>query len=185
MTFMALKGSRARPLPSLMLGRMLAFSVWRLASTFLRRPSTRTSRIRPRPRLSRQAKTGGFTAYPEAVSQFSGKAKLQFPGDTVFTQCVEDGTGEIQVTSIRDAVHRLLENGNVDLLKLDCEGGEWSILADRTALRRINFVTMEYHLNGKQEVHDLIALLEEGGLEIHFRRQDGVNNGRIRAARKW
>jgi hypothetical protein len=38
---------------------------------------------------------------------------------------VADG-GEIRMISIRSAIELL--GGAVDLLKLDCEGGEWNIL---------------------------------------------------------
>jgi len=39
--------------------------------------------------------------------------------------------------------------GDIDLLKLDCEGAEWDIFECKDAWRAVRALTMEYHLWAK------------------------------------
>lgn len=59
-----------------------------------------------------------------------------------------------------------------DLLKIDCEGGEYDLLfhAGEEALRRIRHIAMEYHDGVTPWSHrDLIAFLESNGFETRRR----------------
>src|SRR5438552_4296179 len=91
--------------------------------------------------------------------------------------------GEVKVTAISDAICRIAKDGFVDLLKLDCEGGEWNIVEDTEAMKRIAKVTMEYHLTGSKAVKDLLAILRNIGFHIDFVHGDGDKYGRIHARR--
>ena len=56
-----------------------------------------------------------------------------------------------------------------DLLKLDCEGAEYSILfsAPRSVLERFKYIVMEYHDNVTQYNHeDLMRFLTEQGFQV-------------------
>ena len=135
------------------------------------------------PNLDRQSEIGQFTVFHEAVGLSDGKAVLEFPGDTVFTRCMPSPAGEVKVTAISDAICRIAKDGFVDLLKLDCEGGEWNILEDTEAMRRIANLTMEYHLTGSKAVKDLLAILRDMGFHIDFVHGDSDKYGRIHARR--
>ena len=54
------------------------------------------------------------------------------------------------------------------MLKLDCEGGEWSLFEDVESWKRIEALTMEYHLWAKpgSTLDDLRHKLSELGFEI-------------------
>jgi Methyltransferase FkbM domain len=54
--------------------------------------------------------------------------------------------GNIAQCAFAEAVTRL---GQVDLLKLDCEGAEWAILSDPAPWRSVRSLVMEYHLWAK------------------------------------
>ena len=41
---------------------------------------------------------------------------------------------------------KVAEAQNIDLLKMDCEGGEWEVLKDISLLRRTKHFVMEFHL---------------------------------------
>ena len=75
------------------------------------------------------------------------------------------------------------ETGNVDLLKIDIEGGEWRILSDsRLAALKARVIVMEWHERGSPSPnpHDsAVSLLEGGGYTIvedrlSAHRQNGV-----------
>jgi hypothetical protein len=62
------------------------------------------------------------------------------------TQANEEG--EIEIEPLAEAIHRL--GGQVDLMKIDCEGAEWDLFEDGDSLRRVKEIRMEYHLvNGR------------------------------------
>jgi hypothetical protein len=55
--------------------------------------------------------------------------------------------------------------GNVDLLKLDCEGAEWQILQDVDTMRHVRSVRMEYHKNGGHTLDELLGLARDAGFD--------------------
>lgn len=72
----------------------------------------------------------------------------------------------------------------MDLVKLDCEGAEWSILQDRGAWENVGHLTMEYHLFERQQTHEEIArMVEAAGFTIKFQKID-PNGGFIYASNK-
>jgi hypothetical protein len=56
----------------------------------------------------------------------------------------------------------------VNLLKMDCEGSEFEILADIDPRHwaRIDRLAMEYHLGGNRRRNELVAVLERNGFEV-------------------
>jgi FkbM family methyltransferase len=55
-----------------------------------------------------------------------------------------------------------------DCVKLDCEGGEYSLFrnADRSLLRRIDTIVLEYHPNG--DVAELVDILRDTGFTVEM-----------------
>jgi hypothetical protein len=73
--------------------------------------------------------------------------------------------GGVQQISFSDAAQRL--GGYIDLLKLDCEGGEWSLFEDFDTWRRVRYLTMEYHLWAKPgaTIDSLVKILVSLGFD--------------------
>jgi hypothetical protein len=93
----------------------------------------------------------------------------------------------VSALSLADAF-AMLEIETCDLLKLDCEGAEYSILFDtpRTVLELIQRIVMEYHDNVVQYTHrDLARFLDEQGFEVEtFQNPVHSYLGYLRAVRK-
>jgi len=80
----------------------------------------------------------------EGVSGHDGFGSFAQEGESMVGQCTESETGDIPVVSLQTAIKRM--GGAVDLLKLDCEGSEWSILENLEPFAAVRCVRMEYHL---------------------------------------
>ena len=95
----------------------------------------------------------------------SGQATLFFQENSLHSTLLPATHGEIALTAFRDAVDQM--GSAVDLLKLDCEGGEWALLEDVQTWRRVRQLTMEYHLWAKPNstTEGLTNRLRELGLE--------------------
>jgi hypothetical protein len=93
--------------------------------------------------LSQHSVAVGAEYFLDAVRRIEGQVSLRLKEDSL-PSIVECGvTGSINQISLSKAVERL---GEVDLLKLDCEGAEWSIFSDPDPWSRIRSLTMESHL---------------------------------------
>lgn len=104
-----------------------------------------------------------ITIVDKAMSDTRGKARIS-----------NDGGGsrlgakgwEVDVITFMD-----LGLGEIDILKLDCEGSEWTVLRGipKSQMQRINYITIEYdaHLPeivGKlAETHSVTTLGDKGG----------------------
>lgn len=113
----------------------------------------------------------GIEVFESGVSAADGRAEIIDNGLSLYNQVGASPNGSIQLTSIRSAMDRL--GPTVDLLKLDCEGAEWSIMSDRACLRRAKHIAMEWHLGGADslELHELVRLLKEEGFAIESLRE--------------
>lgn len=67
---------------------------------------------------------------------------------------------------------------HVDVLKMDCEGGEYDILTPdaEEPLRKVQAIRMEYHLGRADEV---IAVLRRCGFRLSLQRADRPDSGRL------
>jgi FkbM family methyltransferase len=110
----------------------------------------------------------GITIHAAGVGSRSMTGRMDCGGATIegALQPLEDGTGTIRIVSIREAINAT--GGHVDLLKMDCEGAEWDILQDVSALQDVDKITMEYHLDGGTErtLPNLIVHLKHAGFRI-------------------
>lgn len=127
--------------------------------------------------LHHQSEIGGFTVFNQAVAGAPGFARLVMGADSVFTRTISEAGGEIPIIGIYEAIRRL--GGKADVLKLDCEGCEWTILQRKETLGPTRFLTLEYHLSDGQTLAEISRLVAQAGFQIGFLREDGDRNGRI------
>jgi FkbM family methyltransferase len=95
-------------------------------------------------------KDAKIVLFNEGVSGEDSMGRLVTSGSSRYTATTKDSKGGIKLTGIESVIGRL--GGEIDLLKLDCEGAEWDIFLRIGAFRRIRQIRMEYHLG---EGHDL------------------------------
>ena len=104
----------------------------------------------------------GANLYREGVSNKSGRGSVSCSGESRLGKCEIASTGGVAVTAFREVVARM--GGEIDLLKLDCEGAEWDILEDSESLRAVKHVVMEYHLTGEgRSLEQLLAIFSARG----------------------
>ena len=104
--------------------------------------------------MSNQAQIAEFQYFLEAVGLKKEMISLDFNEDSVQTRSVQDNNGNISKISFKEAIKRL--GGKVDLLKIDCEGGEWEIFEDFETWKKIGNLSMEYHLFNKNQTEELV-----------------------------
>jgi hypothetical protein len=80
------------------------------------------------------------------------------------------------MVSIHDALARFV--GDIDLLKLDIEGGEGAILTDIDArwLRRFSVIIGEFHPEVVDEAHLRFIVADQGFIEYDWHTVDGGRN---------
>ncbi len=107
-------------------------------------------------------------AYYEAVTKDNCKVKLEFRESSLHTTTQHSEEGIIKGTALREIINRA--GGKIDILKMDCEGGEWEIFEDESSFRQIQGITMEYHLWAKQgsSATGVAETLKRLGFEIIF-----------------
>jgi FkbM family methyltransferase len=118
--------------------------------------------------LDANAATLNAKVFYEAVTKEDCKVQLQFGETDLHTTTLQTKHGEVTGISFRKVIAR--GNGKIDLVKMDCEGGEWEILEDKDAWKNIRSLTMEYHLWAKpnSNVNDLFKSLERLNFEVIF-----------------
>jgi FkbM family methyltransferase len=110
----------------------------------------------------------GATFFPEAIGSSDGKVSLRLSEDgTLFSVAQRDASGQINQRSFASAVANL---GKVDLLKLDCEGAEWDLFADRRPWSSVGQLQMEYHLWAREGLS--VAMLRRILSQLDFTKID-------------
>jgi hypothetical protein len=104
--------------------------------------------------------------YPEAIGADDGWVEMNGSAGSLFAIAKPSANGKIKKTSMAEALDRL--GGTADLLKLDCEGAEWELFEMNDIWRRINRLTMEYHLwaNPNMDVPEMIKRIKDLGFRI-------------------
>lgn len=114
-------------------------------------------------------------AFDNAIAATSGELildlthgePLQFQSHATKASRIKKGL-PVQAFSLADAL-KMLEIESCDLLKMDCEGAEYSILFSTPAsvLARVERIVLEYHENIVKYMHpDLVHFLEGHGYEV-------------------
>jgi FkbM family methyltransferase len=113
--------------------------------------------------------------FPYAVAKEGGDV-------TMFTRCDSlcgariEPCGDLKVQSI--AAREVAKGEDIDLLKMDCEGSEWSILEETNLLKRTKDFFLEYHLTGGHTIQELYGLVEGAGHRVtrHLPRREYHTN---------
>jgi FkbM family methyltransferase len=128
---------------------------------------------RIQPVLQQNATKVGACMFPEAVGGVDGYVKMiddSFSGNAR-TERAETSFHAIPQVTLEKVIQRL--GGEVDLLKIDCEGAEWQILSDDHSLRKIKRMRMEYHLWGGRSFDELAEVVARHKFEIIHHRPQG------------
>lgn len=126
-----------------------------------------------RPYLLKNMEQVFATVFMEGVAGEDGFGSFTQSGESMVGQCSLNKSGLIPVVSLRRAIDRI--GGEVDLLKLDCEGAEWAIFESPGILDSVKMIRMEYHLTKPgQSVSRLDQILGEMGFSaIRVAQNDG------------
>ena len=125
-------------------------------------PAATIHAYEPNPRItpfiSQNLAPVDVTFFAEGIGSQSGFASGIDQSESRLGQFTVGATAGIKVISLQEAVDRL--GGNIDLLKLDCEGAEWEIFRDPQPFANIKSVRMEYHLTGDRTITDVKQIVE-------------------------
>jgi FkbM family methyltransferase len=134
-------------------------------------PNAKVKSFEPHPETFRFLAANGrefaFECFNFAVGSQNGDAFISSL-DESRANCVSasltNAGVQISVKSLRDMILR--ESSQIDLLKLDCEGGEWDIFQDAEPFQRVDEIRMEYHLVDSKSLEDLRKAADRIGFEI-------------------
>jgi FkbM family methyltransferase len=146
----------------------------------LNAPESRVIAIEPAPdtceRLRKVIHEHGFSSrcviYQAALGPQDGSTTMDLRSESQFRST---GGGNTSVPVF--TLDSIVQDAAVDLLKLDIEGSEYSILAPAPprCLKHIQRITMEYHPNGSPG--DITPPVERAGLKCVSLRDDGGGYG--------
>jgi FkbM family methyltransferase len=131
--------------------------------------------------LKSQARTARFTYSMQAVGLTDGRVSLDYHADSVQTQSRLDESGEIAQVSFAEVVSRA--GGTIDFLKLDCEGAEWQLFADRASWKHIKHLGMEYHLWPNHSCDEVRQVVRDLGFSITRQTRSAERFGLLWASR--
>jgi len=133
-------------------------------------PAATIHAYEPNPRilnvLQQNVTRVGASIFPEAVGTVDGYVKIvdeSFSGNAI-TERAEASSYAIPQVCLEKVIQRL--GGEVDLLKLDCEGAEWQILSDDHSLAKVKRMCLEYHLRGGRTFDQLAEVVARHKFEI-------------------
>lgn len=136
------------------------------------------------PHLLNNTALFSIAIHPEAIGAQAGWIDMESSGSSLLARTVASESGKIKMTAIDTALDRI--GGAVDLLKLDCEGGEWQLFEHVSAWKKIRRLTMEYHLWAKPEleVPEMLKMIRNIGFRItHLNEAPELKWGVLHATR--
>jgi FkbM family methyltransferase len=115
------------------------------------------------------------------VSAERGRGSMVFEGGFTSHAFVEPGAaGDVELETLADILDRTGEP-TVDLLKIDCEGGEYDVLRG-PVLQRVGAIVGEYHVVEGHHPSDLVETLTDAGFRV-WMEPVVRNHGRFHALR--
>lgn len=111
--------------------------------------------------------------YQEAVGARDGNGYCIDSGDSRMA-IFKNGVGHSKMIGFSTALDRI--GHQIDLLKIDCEGGEWEIFENPIPFQKVKSIRMEYHLLGGKTFDDLMKAADRIGFEI-VKLQENTNFG--------
>lgn len=135
------------------------------------------------PWLEQNAEGTRIHIVPCAVSERAGTVPFDMSYDSTLGHIADDNDLTINCISAAEVA----EGQPIDLLKMDCEGSEWSILRDATLLRRTRDFRLEYHLGEGHSLDELRSLVEAGGHRVQalIKGRDGGKFGLLHSTREF
>jgi len=127
--------------------------------------------------LKKNAESTRIQVFPYAVCLEAGEVIMETRFESTCGGKVSPG-GNLRVEAV--ASSQAAEGRPIGLLKMDCEGSEWTILRDESLLRRTKDLVLEYHAWEGHTVEELRSLVEKGGhriLRLEARREYHPNFG--------
>lgn len=160
-------------------GSFTAWAAWQA-------PQARLLAVEPEPRnfrdlllnVERNQLGHRVECVESALAAVSGTIELHVPlhRDTTSTFAASGSRVEVEAISLSDLLDRM--DGRIDLLKLDCEGAEWTVLSELPGelWSIISRIVMECHATSVNRVEDMIVLLQNSGfgVEVIERNPSGV-----------
>ena len=134
-------------------------------------PSAKIHAYEPNPQVTEYTQKNldqadKIALFKEGIASVSGFASMKDCSESRLSQLELGGTDGIPITSLAHAIDRL--GGSVDLLKLDCEGGEWDIFKDYKSFKQVKYIHMEYHLTDEKTLEDFKKIVKEIGFQIDW-----------------
>ena len=116
------------------------------------------------PYLKRNVMAAGIQVFGEAVGRQDGRVRMVDWDDSNQARVRTAPEGEIDQVGLHRVIARI--GSRIDLLKLDCEGAEWDMLASKECWSSIDHIRMEYHLDGNHSFNELAETLQSSGFHI-------------------
>jgi FkbM family methyltransferase len=126
--------------------------------------------------LKENAANTKIVPHPCAVADVDGVLTFNPGEDSGLGRLAADGALRVDAVSAA----RTGDPGPIDLLKLDCEGGEWAIFETPELLARTRRLCMEYHVGDGRDLAALKSRLAAAGHRItHLADQPQTNSGHL------
>jgi FkbM family methyltransferase len=150
-----------------------AFAAWSSCHA----PQAKVISVEPEPRnfrdlegnVARNGLSDRVTCMNVAVGSERGVMELRVPSyrESGSMFATSGATVEVKVVSLEELLETA--NGTVDLLKLDCEGAEWSIVEELPVevWRAVDRMVLECHAQAGRSIDDMVGLLEGRGFTAH------------------